>query len=55
MKALGWPVDDLTDEQIEEGCRKFSEGARAAGITTAQAQDSITRAMAAAGRALLHQ
>lgn len=47
MRALGWLVDDLTDEQIEEGCRKLSEAARAASMTTAQATAGLQRAFAA--------
>lgn len=45
---FGMPLDDLTDEQIEEGVQAFADVSRAAGVTTAEAQE----AFAVLGRAM---
>lgn len=44
VAALGWPVDHLTDEQIEEGARKMFAAAKAASLTAAEFGERLQRA-----------
>ena len=42
LAALGYPVDDYTDEEMEAAILRFSEVAAAAGITMQQAVDGLS-------------
>jgi hypothetical protein len=51
LAALGFPVDDLSDEQLEAGVQEFARITAAAGVTADQAMaalTAVTKAIAAA-------
>lgn len=41
MALFGFPMDDLTDEEIEEGTRRLGEAAREAALTADEAADAM--------------
>jgi hypothetical protein len=42
MSALGFPVDDLSDDEIEQGAVAFAEVAASCGITAQEAVDALS-------------
>lgn len=43
LAALGYPVDHLTDEEIEEGVRRLGEIVAETGVTAAEAIAAFSR------------
>ncbi len=49
-KALGIPLDELSDRQIELGVRQLAVAAREAGMSNGEATEAMRKAVESAGK-----